>query len=94
MTFGFTFRGVDVLSTKPLGECNVVDHPAGQRKVDCLNVLAYVQAANEATIYGNAIIDGEDHGLYRIRVVDNGESGIDQDVFEIETEHGSSAQAS
>lgn len=87
-TFGFTFESDGVSDDSIRGECLVLDHAPADDKVDCLNVLAYVQSANEATIYGNATLNGEDAGLFRMHVVDNGESGIGQDVFEFETQHG------
>lgn len=85
-TFGFRFKspgGVEEIR----GECVVRDHTAAKDKVDCVNVLAYVQVANQATIYGNATVNGEDHGLFRLHVTDNGESG-DSDTLEFETEYG------
>jgi Bacterial Ig-like domain (group 1) len=85
VTFALTFQS-DADGVK--GECNVVDHPSGQAKVNCLDVLAYVQTANEATVYGNATVDGEPAGLFRIHVVDGGESGIGRDEFDIETQDG------
>jgi hypothetical protein len=86
-TFGFTFDANDVVNGLK-GECNVLDHAPATDKVDCLNVLAYVQTANEATVYGNATLNGEDHGMFRLHVVDNSESGIGTDMFEFETEQG------
>jgi hypothetical protein len=86
-TFGFTFSANDVVNGLK-GQCNVLDHGPAAAKVDCLDVLAYVQTANEVTVYGNATVSGEDHGLFRLHVVDNGESGMLEDEFDFQTEHG------
>jgi hypothetical protein len=84
-TFGFTFQS-DGVNLK--GECLVQDHAPANNTVNCLDVLLYFQTGNEATIYGNATVNGDDAGIYRLHVVDNGESGIGQDFFEFETESG------
>ena len=69
------------------GRCFLRDHGRDGDQVNCVNVIAYVQTGNEATIYGNATVNGEDEQLFRLHVVDNAESG-DPDVLEFETEGG------
>jgi hypothetical protein len=86
-TFGFTFDGNDVVNGLK-GECLVLDHAPATNRVDCLDVVAYVQDANEATVYGNARVDDGAPELFRLHVVDNGESGIGTDLFELETASG------
>jgi hypothetical protein len=67
------------------GTCTVV---VGKTTIKCLDVTAYVQSGNTATIYGHATIDGT-ATLYKITVVDNGRRG--GDVFRIETSSGFSS---
>ena len=48
------------------------------------NVLVVIcHSATEATIYGQATVDGSGSWYYRIRVQDNGEGGKDTDRYGI-----------
>jgi hypothetical protein len=69
------------------GTCSV---SLGKTTIKCLDVTAYVQSGNTATIYGHATIDGI-ATLYKITVTDNGRPGTAGDVFRIETASGFSA---
>lgn len=83
-TFAFTFSSD---GTAMKGNCLMLDHAPATNKVDCLSVVAYAQAANEVTVYGNAVIDGVPAGLYRLRVVDNSEAlTTTPDFLEFETQ--------
>jgi hypothetical protein len=66
------------------GDCVII---AASTTIDCLDAITYVQAGSTSTIYGHATISGVET-LYRIRVVDAGDSGSDRDVFSIATESG------
>lgn len=66
------------------GDCAIV---AATTTIDCLDAIAYVQAGSTSTIYGHATINGVET-LYRIRVVDAGNSGSGRDVFSIVTASG------
>ena len=86
VAFGLTFRSNN---KGPEGRCNVVEHPVSEPTVRCVSVLAYVQSANHATIFGNAQVNGETtDALYRIDVTDNGEPGVGRDLFRIQTSDG------
>jgi Bacterial Ig-like domain (group 1) len=72
------------------GTCAVSDEVTGELLLECLDVLAYVQSGNTATVYGTARTPtGE--SLYRITVVDNGEPGRGRDVVTILTADGLAA---
>jgi hypothetical protein len=66
------------------GDCTIV---ARATTIDCLDAIAYVQAGSTSTIYGHATVNGIET-LYRIRVVDAGDSGTARDVFSIITTSG------
>jgi hypothetical protein len=83
LTFAVTARSSE---SELRGECAVVDQVTGT-KVNCLDVIAYVQHGNQATIYGHGTVDGVGT-LYRIYVIDNGEGGTPGDYFTIQTASG------
>jgi hypothetical protein len=66
------------------GDCTIV---AATTTIDCLDAIAYVQAGSTSIIYGHATLNGVET-LYRIRVVDVGDSGSRRDVFSIVTASG------
>jgi hypothetical protein len=67
------------------GGCTIVDKTS-DTKIKCLDVLAYVQHGNEATIFGRAEQNGVPT-LYRIRVSDGGSSGV-ADTISVTTAAG------
>ena len=86
VTFTFTFSSDGTLLK---GQCLLLDHAPAANKVDCLDVVAYAQTANEVTIYGNAALNGAPAGLFRLRVVDNSEAlTTTSDLVEFETQSG------
>jgi hypothetical protein len=48
---------------------------AGATTIDCVDEVAYIQAGSTSTIYGHATVNSVET-LYRIRVVDTGDSGL------------------
>jgi hypothetical protein len=66
------------------GTCSIV---LGETTVRCLDVTAYVENGDTATIYGHATINGT-ATLYKITVTDNGRPGTGRDIFRIETSSG------
>jgi hypothetical protein len=58
--------------------------------VNSINVLAITCTSNfkEASIYGDAIINGAGTYAYRIDVMDNGEPGVGVDRYEIRLSNG------
>lgn len=85
VTFGFTAKSNGGLK----GRCTVVDRETKQ-VIRCLDVTALSRFGNQATIYGNATVDGVPT-TYQIHVVDNGEPGTGVDTFSITTASGYSA---
>ena len=86
VTFAFTFASD---GTAMKGNCLFLDHDPATNKVDCVNVVAYAQAANEVTVYGHAVVNGAPAGLFRLKVVDNSEAlTATNDVVELETQSG------
>jgi hypothetical protein len=72
------------------GTCTVTDAVTGELLMECLDVLAYVQSGNTATVYGTArTATGET--LYRITVVDDSQPGRGRDVFSVLTANGFAA---
>jgi hypothetical protein len=81
-TFGGNARSDADSSTQ--GEEQYQDHgPAQPLNVHSINVLAIVcdGLGEEASIYGQATIDGAGSFFYRIKVKDLAESGIGQDTY-------------
>jgi hypothetical protein len=85
ISFGFNAKSNGGLK----GECTLVDHETRQQ-IKCTSVTSLVQSSNEATIFGDATVDGV-ATTYRIHVVDNGEPGRGFDTFSITTASGYSA---
>lgn len=86
ITFSFNFRSDGVALQ---GNCMVNDK-ARDTMVRCADVLAFVQVANHATIYGNAEVNGA-QTLFKMEIFDNAEPGIGRDVFSILTQNGYAA---
>jgi hypothetical protein len=68
------------------GNCNLVD-PATKTKLDCSNVTAMSVSGTQATIYGDAVVNGQ-ATTYKITVNDLGEPGVGTDTFTIHTASG------
>jgi hypothetical protein len=68
------------------GGCLVRDDTARVR-VRCLDVQAYIQQGNHATLFGRAEVNGAD-ATFRIDLTDNGNPGRGRDVFQIQTSTG------
>ena len=63
--------------------------PAQPMRVNSINVLAIVcDGATEASIYGQATIDGSGSFFFRIKVKDVAEPGVGQDTYWIILENG------
>jgi hypothetical protein len=75
-TFGGVARSTE--SGETSGQEEYQDHgPAQPMNVHSINVLAITcDGANEASIYGQATVDGSGSHFYRIKVRDRGEPGI------------------
>jgi hypothetical protein len=86
IAFGFSAKSSD---DGQKGNCNVVDRSADVH-LKCLNVTSLVRIGTHATIYGNAMVNG-DLTSYRIEVDDAGEPGAGQDTFYILTRSGYTA---
>ena len=68
------------------GSCHGIDEAAATR-VECLDVLALVDTANQVSVFGNATIDGVP-ATYRIDADDVAEPGAGHDRFVIQTSTG------
>jgi len=66
------------------GTCSIT---LGKTTVKCLDVTAYIQTGNTATIYGHATINGT-AALYKMTVTNNGRPGAGKDIFRIDTSSG------
>ncbi|HEX8491318.1 MAG TPA: post-COAP-1 domain-containing protein [Pyrinomonadaceae bacterium] len=86
INFGFNFRSD---GTNLQGNC-LVNDKTRDTMVRCLDVIAFVQDANHATIYGTAEVNGTE-SLYKIDVLDNHEPGAGYDFFTIVTQNGYTA---
>ncbi len=84
--FGFTAKSANG-SVK--GECNVVD-PTTNTHLKCLDVTTLTQTGTQATIFGNATVNGSPT-TYRIDVEDKAEPGRGQDTFRIQSASGFTA---
>jgi hypothetical protein len=86
-TFGGNAR-VDA-GGNPRGEQQYHDHgPATPMNVHSINVLAVVCRGTEASIFGEATIDGQGSFDYRIDVEDHGEPGKNRDKYQIRLGNG------
>jgi len=83
IVIGFNFES-DTKGTK--GNCTVNDK-AGDTSVKCLNVLAYVQAGDTATVYGTAEVNGAPT-FYKLVVTNNDPNQEGADTFSILTQSG------
>lgn len=83
IVLGFNFRS-DAKGTT--GNCSINDKASGI-SFKCKDVLAYVQGANEATVYGTAEVN-DVTTYYKIVLTDNSESGADADTFSVVTQSG------
>ena len=83
VVLGFNFKSD---ADGPKGTCTVNDKP-GDTTVKCLDVLAYVQSANGATVYGTAEVNGAPT-YYKVTLSDNDTSGAGADTFSIITQSG------
>lgn len=86
IVFGFNFKGD---AGGPKGSC-LVNDKARDTTVKCLEVLSYVQGANEATVYGTAEVNGAP-SYFKLVLMDNDTSGAGADVFTIITQSGYAA---
>ncbi|HEV8597658.1 MAG TPA: SBBP repeat-containing protein [Candidatus Dormibacteraeota bacterium] len=89
-TFGGNAK-VSSSSEEVRGEQQYTDHgPVQPLRVHSINVLAVVCSADrtEATLFGQATIDGSGSHFYRIRVKDGGEPGVGVDMYGILLETG------
>jgi hypothetical protein len=81
----------DTASTDPTGNQEYQDHgPAIVMNVNSINILAITCTSDfkEASIYGDATINGAGTYAYRIDVMDNGEPGVGVDRYEIRLSNG------
>ncbi|MET0621733.1 MAG: post-COAP-1 domain-containing protein [Pyrinomonadaceae bacterium] len=85
VNFGFSFKS-DAGGAK--GSCHVNDK-ARDTAIKCLDVLAYVQGVNEATVYGTAEANGAQ--TYFKLVLTEDASGSGDDTFSIITQSGYAA---
>ncbi|HEX8499566.1 MAG TPA: post-COAP-1 domain-containing protein [Pyrinomonadaceae bacterium] len=76
-------------SDGPKGNCTVNDR-ARDAFVKCVDVLAYVQGTNEATVYGTAEVNGAPT-YFKIVLTDKDTSGAGADSFIILTQSGYTA---
>jgi hypothetical protein len=83
INFGFSFKGD---GGRPKGSCHVSDKTR-DITVKCLGVLAYVQGANEATVYGTAEVNGAPD-YFKIVLTDD---AAGPDTFSIITRGGYAA---
>jgi FG-GAP repeat/Bacterial Ig-like domain (group 1) len=83
IAFGFSAKNENQGLT---GSCNVIDH-AADVKLKCEDVTSFTITANQATIFGNATVNGV-ATTYRIDVVDNADPGKNADSFSIQTASG------
>jgi hypothetical protein len=83
IAFGFTAKS-DAKGVK--GECSLVD-PSANTMVKCTDATSVVISGNQATIFGNATVNGV-ATTYRIDVTDNAEPGSGTDTFMIQTASG------
>jgi YVTN family beta-propeller protein len=83
IAFGFSAKNENQGLT---GSCNVIDH-AADIKLKCENVTSFTITGNQATIFGNATVNGV-ATTYRIDVVDNADPGKGADTFSIQTASG------
>jgi hypothetical protein len=86
-----TFGGFRLSATgQTLGGQVYRDHgPAQPLTAKSLNVLAIVcEGDNQASIYGQATIDGAGSFFYRINVKDAGEPGVGRDTYWILLQNG------
>jgi hypothetical protein len=78
IAFGFSAKST---ADGPRGECTVVD-PALSVHIKCTNMRDIVRSGAQATLFGDASIDGTPT-TYRIDIADNNDPGTDADTFRI-----------
>lgn len=86
-----TFGGVAMADGEgnASGEEQYTDHgPADPMNLHGNVLVVICHSATEATIYGQATVDGSGNWFYRIRVQDNGEPGRGNDMYGILVENG------
>ncbi len=86
IAFGFVAKSD---SNSVSGSCSLVD-PSADTKIHCSDATIVTVDGNNATIFGNATVNGE-ATIYRIDVQDIAKPGAGDDTFSIVTQSGYSA---